>query len=111
MRRALRNLAVMGIALGLAACAQPPEAIAPVAVSPLKYQGANCRTLVAQVAYMDRELVDLSARQRSNHLNDISSTLLLLHPRATVVGPDLAPAIALTRGERDAANAVLQARC
>ena len=110
LRPSLAAVVVAGV-LGLGACARAPETIAPVAVSPLKYQGNNCRTLAAQVASLDQQLADLYARQRSNQLNDTVSTILWLHPRATVVGPDIAPTIALMKGEREAAGAVMQARC
>lgn len=99
------------VLLGLGACAPPPETIAATQVSPLKYQRMNCQALVTQVASMDQQLADLYTRQRSNQANDIFKGVFFLHPRATVVGPDLVPTIALTKGERDAANAVMQSRC
>jgi hypothetical protein len=101
---------LLGLGL-LAACAQPPETIPPTAVSPLKYQGSNCRTLAAQVQALDGDLAALYTQQRTRQTNDVFKTLFLLHPRGTIVGPDLVPTISLLKGEREAANAVLQARC
>jgi hypothetical protein len=99
------------LATGIAACAPSPEAIAPVQVSSVRYQGMECRALIAQVAAMDRGLAALSGRQRAARANDVAKSVFLLHPRATVVGPDMVPTIALAKGERAAAAAVLQARC
>lgn len=97
--------------LGLGACAPAPETIVATAVSSLKYQRMSCTSLVTQVADMDQKLAELYTRQRSNQSNDGFKGLFFLHPRATVVGPDLVPTIALAKGERDAANAILQSRC
>ncbi len=97
--------------LGLGACTPPPETIAATQVSPLKYQRLSCQALVTQVEGMDQKLAELYTRQRSNQTNDVFKGVFLLHARATIVGPDLVPAIALAKGERDAANSVLQSRC
>lgn len=113
-RARLPGIAAIGVALlGLGGCvlAPSPDSIAPVAVSPLKYQGSDCRGLAAQVAYLDQQLADLYTRQRANQTNDYVYSIFFLHPRASVVGPDLVPTIALMKGEREAAGASLQARC
>ena len=113
-RARLPGIAAIGFAMvGLGGCIQSPapESIAPVAVSPLKYQGSNCRTLAAQVAYLDEQLAELYTRQRTYQTNNTVYSLTFLQARAALVGPDLVPAIALMKGEREAAGAVLQARC
>ena len=102
---------VAAVLLGLGACAPAPETIATTQVSPLKYQRMSCPALITQVAGMDQQLADLYARQRAAQMNDTYKGIFFLHPRATVVGPDLVPVIALAKGEREAANTVMQARC
>lgn len=96
---------------GAVACAPPPESIAPVTVSTVKYQRLGCTALTAQAAEMDDRLALLYTRQRSNQANDLFKSVFFLHPRATIIGPDLVPAIALAKGERHAVNSVLEARC
>lgn len=100
------------LAIGLGACQTPaPEEIAPVQVSSLPYQRMDCRALTTRIAEMDQGLADLYARQRKAEVNDLYKTIFFLHPRATIVGPDLTPVIALAKGERLAANAALSGRC
>jgi hypothetical protein len=112
MRGALRFGIATAIVAGLAACAAPPEAIAPSYVSPISYNGLNCSDLSAEAARVDAALTQASQQQEQAHGNDIVGVLLIGVPVSTLSGTNVAPQVASLKGQQQAIQqAIVQKHC
>jgi hypothetical protein len=112
MRGALRFGIATAIVAGLAACAAPPEAIAPSYVSPISYNGLNCSDLSAEAARVDAALTQASQQQEQAHGNDVVGVLLIGVPVSTLSGTNVAPQVASLKGQQQAIQqAILQKHC
>lgn len=94
-----RSIVVLGL---LAACAQAPEAIEPVAVSPGAYEGMSCRTVQVEIDQVRDRLEDLEQDQREARDEDTFAVIVLGVPTASLRGKDRAPVIAALKGQEDA---------
>jgi hypothetical protein len=98
-------LAIIGLAL-TAACAQSPDAIAPVAMGDA-YQNVSCskaRTLLSQEK---GTLAALSTQQTNAAKGDTIGVLLIGVPVSSVTGGNKAGDIAATKGKVEALTARL----
>lgn len=85
-------------ALALAACAQPPDAIAPVAMGDA-FAGTPCREAAALLATERQTLATLSAAQSGAVAGDAIGVLLLGVPLSSVSGGDKAGLIGASKGK------------
>ena len=98
-------LAAVAVLL-LAGCAEAPSAIAPQYVSSVPYLGLSCRQLGDERLHLADRLVAASEQQDNARTDDTIGVLLIGLPTASMSGDDVAPEIALLKGE---AQAVRQA--
>ena len=112
LRGALRSGTATVIVAGVAACAAPPEAIAPSYVSPIAYNGLSCSDLSAEAARVDAALTQASQRQEQAHGNDVVGVLLIGVPVSTLSGTNVAPQVASLKGQQEAIQqAIVHKRC
>ena len=90
----------------LAGCAEAPSAIAPQYVSSVPYLDMTCRQLGDERLRLADRLVAASEQQDNARTDDTIGVLLIGLPTASMSGGDVAPQIALLKGE---AQAVRQA--
>lgn len=112
LRGAVRLGSVALVVAGLAACAAPPEAIAPSYVSPIAYNGLNCSDLSAEGARVDAALTQASQQQEQAHGNDVVGVLLIGVPVSTLSGTNVAPQVASLKGQQQTIQqAMAQKHC
>lgn len=104
-----RNFAVTILLIGsvmLSACAEAPERIIPYSVSPMLYEGSDCRALQLESKRIDDRLSLLTERQHRAANQDTSVTafsIFLFWPAAFFIGrEDYGVEIARLKGEVDA---------
>ena len=102
---------VLAIACSLGACAANPETIEPVPVGVARYQGQQCAELGRTMSELDEKLAILSTQQRTKRVNDVVGWIFLAEPTASIMTADIRPQIALHKGERDAVERAMAARC
>jgi hypothetical protein len=100
--------AALGVVAWLGACAIPaePEAVQATPVTAGAHDRLDCPGLARLALGQERAVATLSDQQRARRLN---ATLGFLY--VTSATPDLEPALALAKGERDATLAALRRRC
>ena len=98
-------------ALAVVACARAPEAIAPAPVNATQFQGMTCGQLATEEAKADGLLVTLASEQSQSRTDDAIGFLTVLMPIASMSGGDLRHQIALQKGRREAAAAMLARNC
>lgn len=104
------RLLAFGAALatfGLAGCAQSPGSIQPAYVSEVPYQGWTCDQLGSEQAHLGTALATASAEQSSARSGDIAGWLLLGLPVSSLSGGNIAPQIALYKGQEEAVRRTL----
>ena len=108
------TITIIAAALTLSACAQSPDSIAPVYVSPVAYSGYSCAQLNAEAARINARLSTATGQQNQQSDNDAAMTavaLILFWPAAFWIGGnDQSGAIAQLRGDAEAVNAAAIAR-
>ena len=97
-------------ALALAACAQAPDAIAPVAMPGGMYDHLSCQQARAERERLGQSLAALEAQQRSAVAGDALGVFLIGVPMSSLTGGDKAGLIAAERGKLLALDARL-GRC
>jgi len=101
------RLFLSGLAVaGLAACAKSPESIQPAYVSPVTYDGLSCPQLGEKQGRLATALATASNQQSQARSNDIAGILLLGLPVASLSGENIAPQIALYKGQQEAVRQV-----
>jgi opacity protein-like surface antigen len=103
-------LLISVLAIGLAACAKSPDAIAPVAMPDGSYERFSCPQLAAERTAVAAQLAALEADQRSAVAGDAVGVFLVGVPFSSVSGGDKAGLIAVEKGKMIALDARLQ-RC
>lgn len=98
------------LALGLLACAQSPDAIAPATMPQGSFEAFSCQQLVAEGAAVSSRLAALEADQRAAVAGDAVGVFLVGVPFSSVTGGDKAGLIAVEKGKMIAVEARLQ-RC
>ena len=112
MRSVYRNGLIIAATLSIAACAAPPESIAPSYVSPVTYNGLSCSELSAEAGRVDAALTQASQQQEQAHGNDVVGVLLIGVPVSTLSGTNVAPQVASLKGQQEAIHlALLQKHC
>ena len=107
---AARTAALLGV-LALGACAQTPEAIAPVAVDEGRYGYLTCAEMGHEMARLNRGLANLSTEQSAKRVNDAVGWTHLLHPAHSARTRDIRSWIALHKGELEAVERAMARRC
>ncbi|HTZ71090.1 MAG TPA: hypothetical protein VMB71_10610 [Acetobacteraceae bacterium] len=98
--------------LGLTACAERPEAIAPAYVSYLQYSDLTCPQLGQELTRLDAALTAASAQQDHARAGDTWGVLLLGLPTASLSGENIAPQIATYKGQENAMQeAMIRKNC
>ena len=92
--------------LFMAGCAEAPTDIPPQYVSSVPYLDMTCRQLGDERLHLADQLVAASEQQDNARTDDTIGVLLVGLPTASMSGGDVAPQIALLKGE---AQAVRQA--
>ena len=90
------------LVLGLAACAKPPESIAPAFVSQHTYTALDCGQLTLEATNLDQALNQVSGQQKKARRNDTLGVLLLGLPVSTFTGGNVAQQVANVKGHREA---------
>ena len=94
----MKNLFVPFLALGLAACAQSPDAIAPVSLTGA-YNGVSCNTARSLLIQERSTLSALSAAQKKAVSGDAVGVFLIGVPVSSLNGKDKEGAIATSKGK------------
>jgi hypothetical protein len=92
--------------LVLAACAQTPGAIAPVAMPGL-YDGLTCAAARGALAQERQTLAALEQRQNAAVIQDAATVFLVLVPTSSIMGTNVAGDLALSKGKVQALEARL----
>lgn len=95
-------------ALALAACAQSPDAIAPVSMGGA-YSGLTCTQASAQLAAEQQTLATLSAAQNNAVAGDAIGVFLIGVPMSSLTGGNKAGDIGAAKGKIMALEARLTA--
>lgn len=95
----MKQIVLLAVLL-VAACAQPPEAIAPAYVSPATYRGYNCQQLGAELHRVDNALAQASQQQRKARSNDTAGVILLGLPVSSLSGANVAEQVAALKGQK-----------
>lgn len=106
----IRPAAALCAAAALAACAQSPDAIAPVAMPGGMYDHLSCQSAGAERARVAQTLAGLESLQRSTAASDAVGVFLIGVPMGSLTGGDKAGQIAAEKGKALALDARL-ARC
>ena len=96
--KAVKSLYLVPL-LAVAACAQAPEKIEPVSVSPSAYDGASCNAVRAEHAAATARLAVLYGEQRHARTQDTAAVIIVGAPLASLNGEDRAPEIASLKGQ------------
>jgi hypothetical protein len=100
-------IAIASSAALLGACAQSPDAIAPVSMPAGMYDQTSCAAARAERNAVAEQLATAEARQRSAVTGDAIGVLLIGVPMASLSGGDNAAVIATERGRLNALDARL----
>ncbi len=103
----IRPLILTAAALSLAACAQSPDAIAPVAMPAEMFAATSCATARAEQAATTTRLAALSDQQRSAVTGDALGVFLIGVPLSSLTGADKEGLIATEKGRLLALDARL----
>lgn len=82
----------------LTACAQSPDAIAPVSMAGV-YNGVSCQNAADLLAAERQTLASLDARQRQAVSGDAVGVFLIGIPVSSVSGNDVAGTLAASKGK------------
>lgn len=82
----------------LAACAQSPDAIAPVSMGGA-FDNVSCQTAQSMLATTQRDLAALSAQQNNAVMGDALGVFLIGVPMSSLSGGDKAGLIAAAKGK------------
>lgn len=85
-------------AIGLSACAQSPDAIAPVSMGNA-FAGTSCQSARAEMMREQQTLAALSSQQKSAVAGDAVGVLLIGVPVSSLTGNDKAGLIAASKGK------------
>ena len=94
----MKSLITILAALALSACAQSPDAIAPVAMGNA-YAASSCSEARTELAAKQSELTALSIQQNNAVTGDAIGVFLLAIPMSSVTGGDKEGLIATTKGQ------------
>ena len=92
-------LVLPAIAL-LSACAERPNAIAPVGINTSLYADKSCGYLIAEKQRVDAQVMHLSSQQNSAANNDAIGVFLLGIPTGSLTGGDVAGELAAAKGQQ-----------
>lgn len=102
----MRLLALPAI-LAVAACAQSPDAIAPVAMPGGMYDHLSCQAAQAKRAAVGSRLSALESQQRGAVVGDAIGVFLIGVPTSSLTGGDKAGLLATEKGKAVALDARL----
>jgi hypothetical protein len=98
--------------LALTACAQSPDAIPAQYVSSVPYERWDCGQLGEEQQHLSTALATASAQQLKARSNDTIGVLFLGLPTASMSGENIAPQIALLKGQQEAVGqAMISRKC
>lgn len=96
----LKTISVLALsAAALAACAQSPDAIAPVSMGNA-FDGVSCATAQSMLTTTNQQLAVLSAQQQSAVTGDTLGVFLIGVPVSSLSGGDKAGLIAAEKGKK-----------
>lgn len=99
-----RRLVVAAV-MALAGCAPSPETIQPVKASEVPYRPWTCEQLAEEDGRLSNELRQAYVKQSKTRSDDAVGIALTFFPLASMEGRDLAPQIAVYKGQQDAVRA------
>jgi hypothetical protein len=91
----------------LAGCAQSPDSIQPAYVSTIPYESWTCQQLGGEHLHLSTALATASVQQESARSGDVAGIILLGLPVSSMSGGNIAPQIALYKGQQEAVRQVL----
>lgn len=91
-------LAALALLAFVAACAQPPDAIAPVSMGNA-FAAISCRDAQTMLTTETQTLASLSAQQQAAVTGDALGVLLLSMPISSMTGGDVSGLIGATKGK------------
>lgn len=94
----MKTALTLTAALALAACAQSPDAIAPVSMNNA-FDGVSCQTARSMLVSTQQQLAVLSAQQQSAVTGDALGVFLIGVPVSSLSGGDKAGLIAAEKGK------------
>lgn len=105
MRKTIIALAFGGL-IFMAACAQPPSAIAPTSMGGM-YNNISCRDATVMLAQERQTLAALEQRQQNAAITDAATVFLVLVPVSSLTGQNVAGDLAVSKGKVQALEARL----
>lgn len=93
----MRTIAAFTVAASLAACAQSPDAIAPVSMSGA-FDGLSCQRAAAELTAERMTLASLESAQRGAVAGDALGVFFVGVPISSLTGGDKAGLIAASKG-------------
>ncbi len=103
----MKSYLALAAAVALTACAQSPDAIAPVAMPAGMFSGTSCVDARSEQASTAARLAALSAQQQSAVTGDALGVILIGVPVSSLAGGDKAGLIATEKGQLLALDARL----
>lgn len=105
----MKNILLAAAAAALlVACAQRPDAIAPVAMPDQMYAAMSCSTAQAELAQVTTRLAALEQQQNTAATGDAIGVFLIGVPTSSLTGGDRAGEIAIEKGRKLALEARLR---
>jgi hypothetical protein len=98
-------MALGGLAF-VAACAQPPSAIAPTSMGGM-YNNISCQEAQVMLAQERQTLASLEQSQRNAVAQDAAGVFLILVPVSSLTGANVAGDLAISKGKVQALEARL----
>lgn len=102
----LRTISALTAAALLAACAQPPSAIAPVSMGNA-FAALSCNEAATMLNTELQTLAALEARQSNAAVTDAMTVFLVLVPVSSLTGQNVAGDLATSKGKVEALRARL----
>ena len=108
----IRTIAIFGLVVLVAACAQKPEDIQASYISPNTYANLNCGQLRAEAARVDNAYTRAAAAQNKARSNDTAGVILLGLPVSSLSGANQAAQIGDLKGRQEVlAQTMIERNC
>lgn len=108
----IRTIAILGLVVLVAACAQKPEDIQASYISPNTYTNLNCAQLRAEAARVDNAYTRAAAAQNKARSNDTAGVILLGLPVSSLSGANQAAQIGDLKGRQEVlAQTMIERNC
>ena len=101
-----KTAAALSVAILLAGCAQYPEDIAPISVTPVTYQGWSCEQLYREALRIDGAITAAVTRQPHARRKGVVGEILHSLPISTLFGRNVDPEFARLKEQLGALDRV-----